>query len=545
MPADGLVELRSVDLPESGWIREGDAVFELTLLCGALPEGALVARTEPAAAVVVDGLRIRVTPDGEGVYVVHAVVGERALEPARFGYDATPPTVESSAPALVASENPLEWPIHARAEHFRLEVDARDGGSGVRTAQWSLGPFEEVVVADLAGLPLVGAERLRVVLFALQFTLVDAGPRVASSVARDVAGNEVQLDENLHVADFAYGARVLAPRYLFETREDLESAARTLSSRRNGLASRFGDGVEDALPWLERVGERLGRVLWSDLELAGQDLADDPRVGFRGVALAADLRLLENIAGDLEDALEDGNWAAAEPLARRGAFVYGLVRDGWHLDWNRPFPVFAPDAVRAEMLAIISFLEVALEDLRFFFDEDLPFVVSQLHRVFADVIQDGWDGDQWFINALFVSRDVAQLAAESRRFVDEISWLAALVQFWVIDAMDAQAIALRGAGRQDWPIHVACGLTRMDARRLLDDRDLSGLNALFDNLDRVCPCMGVYHCAYLDNGGQEDRDRAVELRNECWEVLYRPAEWAQQPVVDGIPPQCQLRADDD
>ena len=492
-----------------------------------------------------------VTPGVDGVYEVRATVGGVALPPVRFGLDREAPELRGDAPPL---EVPEVLAIHARAEAVESDATATDGVSGVASVRWQVGPFARVSESVGMGHPVRGPEQ-HAFDQVLSFRDVEPGPWDVDVVASDVAGNEVTRETRFHVADFAYGAGLLAADV-----PALQPVADLLATQRGGLATHFGTAFLGAWPLLPEAGERLARVVWSDLELAGDDLDDPDRMGFRAAALQVDLGLLGDVADAVAAAVDEGDWALAQPLVRRGALLYALVRDGWHFDVRRVLLGLDHAARQAELALLATYLGDAERQLRSLVAVGGPLGASadraatDVHRIWDPVDQAGRFGfdpaprgitDEQLIHATLalgvLPSTLRREEAASGLFADELVWLSVLTRWWIYEGNAAMGIAVHGAGRPAWPIYAVCQGLVDDARPLFESRDLEALTALFEDPARFCPCLGVYHCDFIRDEGEDDQDGIVDLPEACWDHLYRPEEWAAQPDRDRIRPECQLR----
>ncbi len=567
---DDELVLRPVGLPEHGWIREGSAIFEAVRACGDPRDGELEAQTMPLAAVAIDGRQVTVTPDADAVYTVSGTLDGIELADGRFGYDTTAPTIVATHPYLDAENDPPDASIYALAEQVSLDIVASDGLSGVASltatvAVDAMGPelfLERLAEAD--GWPRVGAEQI-VIDHPLEVVPGPVARYVALVVASDVAGNETRLQGVYYRMDLAFGLGQLTRRVADDVSRVFWDGRRILVPRRAGLATYFGTAMLQVCPLLDgldpAVAERVGRLIWSDIVLAGVDLVALGRVGFAAQALADDLQRLLDIAAALSAAVDAEDWLQVCDLAERGAFIHGLIREGWHLDWRQPLN--AP-TIQAEIVVQADMLGAALIYLRLLPDEagnpgggapGVTALLSPLHDFFRQLQgggfaaghrPDGVTDDEYMRAAMALPLVRAALVEDEERgvFAREVAWLTYLIEWWLYRSLAGTA-QIVGAGGQAWPIYVACQALVDGAEPFFDARDLDGLHAHFEGPRLRCSCLGVYNCDLLVDEGPADRDQPMEPLDECQDVLYRPDEWAGIPDVMGRPARCQLRPEVD
>lgn len=152
------------------------------------------------------------------------------------------------------------------------------------------------------------------------------------------------------------------------------------------------------------------------------------------------------------------------------------------------------------------------------------------------------------INLLSVANSTLAAANQGMWIRNYQWWMMQIVRFMTQASMES-AIAVHGAGRPIWDLY-ATGLGLVERGiGLLDDRAVQAVIELYgQDTDVLCLLYAVYHCDYIQDEGEADRDRAFdddEIPEVCHDRMFFPTEWADQPRRDRLLPQCQYFPDAD
>lgn len=390
-----------------------------------------------------------------------------------------------------------------------------------------------------------------------------------------VRGRTIQALQHVRNAQDVTGIAIEDNRYgvpLF-----LGSTLRFVQNATIALNQAIDAAEGDVQAALESTQHLLLRLARSDVLLLQQTAIDDgaPAGGFLLDAYRVDSGFVDDADEVVGDNLNGEEWNSGAANTLIGVFHAKSMYEVWIDDWNSIPNAFNRDGlldryesnvetlteIRDEITRYLTLDNPPAEDNMTQIRDRLTSVIDRLEVLLEDEngngLRDGFLGDhepdaavgmsdEAYVQALLDLRAVAnfsQVAGNQGAWVRNYQWSMMQVVRFMTEASVRSTIAIRGAGRDRWSIHARALELIDEGVEELEDREVQAVIDRYGvERDAICLIIAVYHCGYLDDEGGADEDRAIAENatpDYCWERMWRPSEWGQQPAVDRVPPACQ------